>query len=803
MKNYIDPILDLGELLLTIEKPNRYIGGEYGLLAKKDALYHTVIAFPDLYEIGMSNKALRIIYNKLNSMEDISCDRVFSPALDFEALLRKHKIPLYGLETGINLKITDVLMFTLGYELGITNVLTILDLSNIPIHSKKRNNDHPIIFMGGPCTSNPLPYSSFIDCFWIGEAEDGFFELMSAARDIKKRGGQRKEILEMFLSHPSVWGKGKEQANRAIYKDFGNKSPEPNVFPVPVIKVVHQHGSIEIMRGCPNGCRFCHAGFWSRPMRQKQADIIHKEADAFINNGGYREISLSSLSSGDYNYIEDLLDNLNNKYKHKHVSFQLPSLKVSGFSLSLLEKISEVRKSGLTFAVETPMDFHQIAINKKVSLKNVIDIIMEAKKRGWRRVKFYFMVGLPLKDFNMNNHNEEEAIVDFITKASLETGMCFYINLCTFIPKPHTPFQWETQISYKIAEQKLNYIRNKLKPKGHKLGIQDPFVSTIEGIISRGNKKTSFIIEKAWKLGCRFDAWDNLIKKDIWKNLLKKNNKNILDILNGNFKNNVLPWNFIKSRINDDFLLNEKACILNEKITLPCIEKCNNHCGICNKTISITKNSIQAEANSHEQLEINIQENILNIKDPDTRRIIFSFKKQDKAALHSYLDLRELFSLVFILSGLPIRYSRGFNPLPVLEIVSPLSVGIKGANEIGLVELTEYIDPKLFKNLMNQYLIQGIEINECNSIYIPSGTKKNSLSAWLWGSVYINQNNETPELIPFQYEKAYKQNHSFWNLTRLEVLAKYPDSHDTGKLNQGHSYFDLFKSLYPLKDPTA
>jgi radical SAM superfamily enzyme YgiQ (UPF0313 family) len=344
----------------------------------------------------MSNQALRILYNRLNRIPGVSCDRAFAPAPDFEALLREHQVPLYGLDTGISLKDVDILCFTLGYELGITGVLTMLDAAAIPLHAAERTGADPIVIMGGPCVSNPRPYERFIDAFWIGEAEDGFFELTEKLAAMKQAGEGRGSLLATVTAHPSVWTAGKSGAARAIDTGFARREADAAVFPVPSMKVVQHHGAVEIMRGCPNGCRFCHAGIWYRPMRQKDAAVVAAEAGAFINRGGYREISLSSLSSGDYRHIGGLLESLNHTYAAAHISFQLPSLRVSTFSLPILESISTVRKSGLTFAVETPNDAWQLALNKEVGRDNVVAIIREDRKNGWRGVKFYLMIGLPL-----------------------------------------------------------------------------------------------------------------------------------------------------------------------------------------------------------------------------------------------------------------------------------------------------------------------------------------------------------------------------------------------------------------------
>ncbi|MDR2785996.1 MAG: radical SAM protein, partial [Treponema sp.] len=347
---FVDPVKDLGKLLSSVEKPARYTGGEYGRLAvlpsgASEVLYMAA-AFPDLYEIGMSNQAARILYNRLNRVPGIVCDRVFAPAPDFERLLREQDLPLYGLDTGIGLKDLDVLCFTLSYELGISGVLSILQAASIPLRAADRSAGDPVVIMGGPCVSNPRPYERFVDAFWIGEAEGGFFELAEKMKDSKRAGQGRAALLSLLRDHPSVWMSGKEKALRAIDTAFAERKADAAVFPVPSMKIVQHHGAVEIMRGCPSGCRFCHAGIWYRPMRQKDAAVVAEEVRSFIEDGGYREISLSSLSTGDYRGIGGLLETLTREYSPRHVSFQLPSLKVSTFSLPVLEKVSRVRKSG-------------------------------------------------------------------------------------------------------------------------------------------------------------------------------------------------------------------------------------------------------------------------------------------------------------------------------------------------------------------------------------------------------------------------------------------------------------------------
>ena len=798
---FIDPVKELGGLLLNVDKPGRYTGGETGILSnteeKKSAVLKTLIAFPDLYEIGMGNQALRIIYNRLNSVQNIMCDRAFAPAPDFEKLLREKKIPLYGLDTGLALFSFDLLLFTIGYELGLAGVFLMLDVSGIPLRCAQRGEEHPLIIAGGPAVSNPLPFSEFIDAFWIGEAEAGFFDLAEELAQIKKSGKGRAALLEKISSNANVWVKGKEKAVRAVHSGFSSDDTEAAVYPIPSMKIVHNHGSAEIMRGCPNGCRFCHAGFWYRPMRQKSIEKISIDVKQMIEKGGWQKISLSSLSSGDYENVSDLLDALNNKYAPLNTSFQMPSLKVSGFSLGLLEKISVTRKSGLTFAVETPVDAWQLSINKEVTRDSVVEILNEAKKRGWKGAKFYFMIGLPLPEENTVGKIEEDEIINFVIDAAKKTRMHFNINIGIFVPKPHTPFQYAPQIDSFTARKKSEKIIAALKPAGHKVSFSDTLISRIEGLLSRGDERAGLLFEEAYLGGSRLDSWSEYIDSPLWEKILNENEETVNKFLLSEYeKDEKYPWEVINSCVSREYYDSEFERSLNSVSTSKCTENCVK-CGVCNNNVNVTKNTIFTEQGisvNHKEKEVNKK------KDPGVYKLIFSFCKLGSAVFHGHLSLIEIFSMALRRTGIPVIYSQGFNPLIKMEFASSLTTGISADCEIASVSFYEKISFNEYLPDINLSLPQGIKINESQIYYIPGGAKKHSLPSLLWGFLYAN--NNIFDYVPAKEEKIYREKRienypdkraALINLNRAEVLAK-----NLNDENGYASYFDVYRSLYPL-----
>ncbi len=736
MKKII-PEQDLHDILLNVSLPGRYTGGEYGSIKKSGKHdYSMALCFPDLYEIGMSNQAVKILYREFNTLEGISCERVFAPDKDFEQELIDNDIPLYTLESGMPLYELDLLGITIGYELSATTILSILEAGKISIWNEERTDDEPLIIAGGPAITNPLPFGKFFDGVFIGEAEDAFSKVLVKLRESKQSGGKRNDALKIIEDSENIWTYRKHKKNipakRALWNGFATREKLEGI-PVSNITTVQDNGIIEIMRGCPHNCRFCHAGFFYRPYRQKDVKDIIKEADFLINGCGYNEITLSSLSSGDYNGLSDLVKELNSRYGGKHISFSLPSLRINTFTLSLLQDLAIIRKSGLTFAVETPDPDWQRSINKEVTLERTVEILREAKKLGWKVAKFYFMVGLPVT--GGSKMSEEEKIAEFIDTVQKATGMRLNVNVGTFIPKPHTPFQWSGQLTVEESYRKLTWLKAKFKRNPHvKLSYHTPFVSFLEGVISRGDERVGNLIYKAYKRGARLEAWSEYFDREIWTKVFSEADWDIeSQTCLTKSPDCSLPWDTVDLGVNKKYIEYEYRKSQKNELTEGCKPDCRYKCGVCNDTVTPRNNSSE-KLDKKSGVQIHHYPEILQ-----PIKYIFKFIKVGKAVFLSHINIMNIFQKSLQRSSIDLEYSHGFNPKPKLEFAHPLSLGISSVAEIGSFIVLNAVEQNTKKcmEVLNGFLPEGIRVIDCKKLppYV-KGNKKRSLMSLYAGSRY-------------------------------------------------------------------
>lgn len=600
------------EILMQIEKPARYIGNEVNAVMKnkEQVQVRFAMCFPDVYEIGMSHLGIQIIYDMLNKFEDVWCERVYSPWVDLDEVMRKEHIPLFALESQDSVKDFDFLGITIQYEMCYTNILQILDLSEIPILSKDRTEDDPIVIGGGPCTYNPEPICDFFDLFYIGEGETRYRELLDLYKDCKACGLSRKDFLKKAAMIPGMYV---PSLYDVMYKEDGTIDQrillEPGIpemiekemvtdvsdtyYPdkpvVPFIKITQDRVVLEIQRGCIRGCRFCQAGQLYRPVRERSVEMLKHYAVEMLRNTGHEEISLSSLSSSDYSKLPELLDFLIENCDKKKINISLPSLRIDAFSLDVMNKVQDVKKSSLTFAPEAGSQRLRNVINKGLTEEVILEGARLAFEGGWTRVKLYFMLGLPTETEQdiceiAELCNKIAAVFYETVPKEKRTGRVQIVaSTSFFIPKPFTPFQWASQRTKEEFLDKAYLTRTsiatQLNQKSIKYNWHEADVSVLEGIMARGDRRLNQVILKAYQKGCIYDAWSEYYKNDVWMQTFEECG------INPDFyttrerrDDEIFPWDFLDCGVTKEFLLQEWHRAKQETITPNCRMQCNG-CG--------------------------------------------------------------------------------------------------------------------------------------------------------------------------------------------------------------------------------
>ena len=595
------------EILLTVEKPARYIGGEVNMQVKNldEIDIRFCMCFPDVYEIGMSHLGIQILYDILNRRNDTYCERVYSPWVDLDQIMREKNIPLFALESQDPVKNFDFLGITLQYEMCYTNILQILELSQIPIYAKERTEEDPIVIGGGPCTYNPEPIADFFDIFYIGEGEVAYNELLDIYKQCKKEGKTRKEYLEQVAqvrgiyvpafydvkykedntiesfvkNNPLVPDKVKKQVDMDLSESFYPTKPL-----VPFIKATQDRVVLEIQRGCIRGCRFCQAGMVYRPNRERSLEYLKKCAYEMLRSTGHEEISLSSLSSSDYSQLQELVYFLIEEFGSKGVNISLPSLRIDAFALDVMSKVQDIKKSSITFAPEAGSQRLRDVINKGLTEEVILEGAGKAFQSGWNRVKLYFMMGLPTETFEdiegIATLSEKIARKYYELPKDQRNGK---VNIVTstsfFVPKPFTPFQWSRMDTSEEYLEKQKYLREKINEQRNRKSIKfnwhEAELSVLEGVFARGDRRISKVIYDAYKLGCLYDSWSEHFKYDLWMQAFQMNG---IDIAFYNSRERseeeIFPWDFIDTGVTKRFLYNEYKRAKSEKVTPNCRQNC-------------------------------------------------------------------------------------------------------------------------------------------------------------------------------------------------------------------------------------
>ena len=698
-----------------------------------------VLAFPDVYEVGMSHLGLQILYNILNHVDWIAAERVYAPWPDMEEMLRSSKLPLATLESSTSLGSADIIGFTLQHELSYTNILNMLEMAGIPLMASGRDAEHPLILGGGPCALNPEPLADFFDAFLLGDGEEAILEIAEAYRTWKRQKLSKVELLRLLSAIEGVYvpslfeiryqengriagiiplRQGYEKVRRRIVSDLEH-TPCPTAPVIPFLKTVHDRVSMEIARGCTAGCRFCQAGYIYRPVRERTPGKILEVIDTTLKNSGYEEISLLSLSTADYSCIAPLMKSLMAKYADEKVAVSFPSLRVGTLTQELVDEIKKVRKTGFTLAPEAGSERLRQAINKGITEEDLLLNAFSIYSAGWRVIKLYFMIGLPTETMD-----DVLGIAELGKKVKTQgkkagNGGDVNVSVGSFVPKAHTPFQWEPQISYENILEKQQFLRRELKKRKLNFKWQDAPLSVLEGVFARGDRRLGAALLKARELGCRFDGWGEHFDFRKWQDAFAAVGIDPLFYHRRREFDEILPWDHLDCGVTKDFLYGEWKKSLSGSVTVDCRNGSCTGCGVCDFKDVKTRLAGEQESPDCSSSTFSSAEREC-WQTEETGRVRLRFSKVGPMRFLGHLEMLNLFIRAVRRAGIPIRFSQGFHPHPKFSFATALSVGVESIAEYLDMEIASGYSAARVQEGLNAVLPEGMEILESAEIPLRS-----------------------------------------------------------------------------------
>jgi radical SAM family uncharacterized protein/radical SAM-linked protein len=730
---------ELRETLPFVSKPGRYLGHEYNAVIKEwdTTALHCALIFPDLYEIGMSHQGLQILYHILNSQDDFLAERCYCPDIDMETILRSKELPLSSLENNRPLKDFDLLGFTLPYELCYTNILTVLDLAGIPLRAENRDDNAPIILGGGSCSLNPEPVADFFDAILLGDGEEAILEIAECIKNAKAAQLPRKQIFEQLAAIPGVYIPSffepvyKEKSTiteiKSLHPDFSSvkrrvltdlSAMDHLLHPlVPNSKIVHDRLGVEIARGCTRGCRFCQAGMIYRPVRERTPEQIFDLACQGIEHSGFDELALLSLSTGDYSCLSTSLPQLMNRFAAEAISVSMPSMRVGTLTPELMDEIKRVRKTGFTLAPEAGSERLRRVINKGITEEDLLATSRDAFGLGWKVMKLYFMIGLPTE-----TDEDIEAIAELARKTKKIGNQAapgrqqINVSIGTFVPKPHTPFQWNAQISMEESREKINALKRMLPRKGIKLKWHDPQQSFLEGVFSRGDRRLSNLLETAWRHGARLDGWSDYFNLERWQQSADECDIILTDYLLAKDLETILPWQHLHSGIDESFLKDELQKGLGEHYTPDCRYHSCQKCGLCDfKTLKpvVIDRKQTTKANAPTPTPVIHKKTEKPRKEELHIRYMVSYSRLGDICYLGHLEILQVVFRILRRANIRTNFSKGFNPSPKVSFGPALPVGTRSMAEYFVMDLPAPLkNLEETKNRLNAQMPPGLMVQD-------------------------------------------------------------------------------------------